>query len=722
MATSLKAELEIWAAALKAYDEQDFEKALDSFSRIADSSKILTNMGLIYATIGEHEAAVEQFMAATNLDPYLAIAYFQCGVSNFLLGRYDVALQNFEDALLYLRGNQAINYEQIGLKFKLFTPEVLFNKGLSQIYLGYPTEGLAEMEEARNQKVTDEHNVIDDAIRDRGEGYTVFSIPVGVLYRPSENKIKNSKSKDYLGKARLVAASDAADAFTEFTGVKKLKEEREKAKERDQDQDRDNDVLRRSATVPPLRTDPIGRSSLERSKTAFPSTRQQANTADSPAQPPTSGLSRINTVGPSRINISAFASSRSPSSTDAPALSPTSGLSRNNTVAPSRSNIPAFASSRPPSDPADAPALSPTLGLSRNNTFAPSRSNTTMMSARPTTPSSGAAVSAASRGLTIRKKEPLPSQLANQPGALFQPPFAPQSHPDPSQVPKQYQQQLYQNQPPAFNQNQPPAFNQYQQYPIQSIPDNGYQPPSASLQPSSLPVPKTPFVLRAAPPQEPARQADFFDDYINVYTEDYARSVVPGSLPNMGVDRVALWPQGSAQSSPGTTGSSLSAGSMIQRMPSRNGLAGSYSQGSMNSDAPTAVNISRAGGGSLRRKPTRRPTQRRPKTTYEEEEEGYVSGEYDDPFELSNIRVKLHYQGDVRGMTLTPDISFEEFVERVTSKFGTAMDGLGLKFKDEDDVKVTLRDGSDYELAIETVRASAKGRPEGKLEIWCTDM
>ena len=29
---SLKAELETWAAALKAYDEEDFEKALELFS------------------------------------------------------------------------------------------------------------------------------------------------------------------------------------------------------------------------------------------------------------------------------------------------------------------------------------------------------------------------------------------------------------------------------------------------------------------------------------------------------------------------------------------------------------------------------------------------------------------------------------------------------------------------------------------------------------------
>ena len=44
-----------------------------------------------------------------------------------------------------------------------------------------------------------------------------------------------------------------------------------------------------------------------------------------------------------------------------------------------------------------------------------------------------------------------------------------------------------------------------------------------------------------------------------------------------------------------------------------------------------------------------------------------------------------------------------------------------MKFKYEDGGKVTLRDEMDYELAIETARESAKGKPEGKLEIWCTE-
>lgn len=72
-------------------------------------------------------------------------------------------------------------------------------------------------------------------------------------------------------------------------------------------------------------------------------------------------------------------------------------------------------------------------------------------------------------------------------------------------------------------------------------------------------------------------------------------------------------------------------------------------------------------------------------------------------------------------MALDPAMPFEEFLDRVTAKFGAGFNGLGMKFKDEDGGKVTLRDEMDYELAIETARESAKGKPEGKLEIWCTD-
>jgi PB1 domain len=73
-------------------------------------------------------------------------------------------------------------------------------------------------------------------------------------------------------------------------------------------------------------------------------------------------------------------------------------------------------------------------------------------------------------------------------------------------------------------------------------------------------------------------------------------------------------------------------------------------------------------------------------------------------------------------MTLAPEVSFKEFVRMVMTKFGCPSHGLGLKFKEEDGLMVSLKDESDYELAIETARETAKGKPEGKLEIWCTEL
>ena len=82
---------------------------------------------------------------------------------------------------------------------------------------------------------------------------------------------------------------------------------------------------------------------------------------------------------------------------------------------------------------------------------------------------------------------------------------------------------------------------------------------------------------------------------------------------------------------------------------------------------------------------------------------------------------QLHYQDDVRGMAIDATMPFDEFVDRLTAKFDRSFDALGIKFKDEDGGRVTLRDDMDYELAIETAKESAKGKPEGKLEVWCTD-
>lgn len=95
------------------------------------------------------------------------------------------------------------------------------SRGITYLNLGDFDRGMALLREAAKNKVIPDHDVIDEAIQENGDGYTVFSIvsrllrdslqalmligcalqPVGVLYRPNEKKVANMGTKDYMGKA-----------------------------------------------------------------------------------------------------------------------------------------------------------------------------------------------------------------------------------------------------------------------------------------------------------------------------------------------------------------------------------------------------------------------------------------------------------------------------------------------------------------------------------------
>jgi hypothetical protein len=46
-----------------------------------------------------------------------------------------------------------------------------------------------------------------------------MTIPRGVLYRPSASKVRDSKKKDYLGNARVIAEVNPAADFKGFKGT-----------------------------------------------------------------------------------------------------------------------------------------------------------------------------------------------------------------------------------------------------------------------------------------------------------------------------------------------------------------------------------------------------------------------------------------------------------------------------------------------------------------------
>lgn len=201
------------------------------------NSKILFNIGLIHAANGYHEDAVTNFNAATELDTYLAIAWvplFHWDVEEFSDAELRVTARpragtsnaayriSYSDGIssrsrtLMLRSNTygRINgctfsfrfscrvsflpnltrpsptlsdYEQLGLKFKLWSAEVLYNRGLCLIYMNQLDNGMRDLQAAKREKQVPDHDVIDDAIAAQGRQFTVFSL-VGGMSTPSGGK------------------------------------------------------------------------------------------------------------------------------------------------------------------------------------------------------------------------------------------------------------------------------------------------------------------------------------------------------------------------------------------------------------------------------------------------------------------------------------------------------------------------------------------------------
>ncbi|KAG8679426.1 hypothetical protein FRC08_016985, partial [Ceratobasidium sp. 394] len=491
------------------------------------------------------------------------------------------------------------NYEQLGLNFRLYTAEILFNRGLCLLNLGRGEAGLADLQAAQKEKATPEHDVIDDAIRDQGDGYTVFSIPVGILFRPNPNKIKNLQAKDYLGKARLI--SKDGSGYQAFDGVDP------------------NDLAFRPEERRAAKAEgaSLGRSSSDLGGTSAPR---------NPA-----GLARAATtvavVAPSRPSIEAR---------------------------PSVEARPSLDNARRPS-PDDA--RRPSLDTPRRRAEPLARANTTVRPIRPQSPP--------------KSRSPEPSN-ARSPEPLTRANTAirsvrPQSPPEPLARANTVRP-TRSPEPLALTRSRSPE-------------------PMGPARGQSVRRP----VLKLAPAPVDTMAGQIYDAYTS--------PPPPQRAATLGVG-VSEW----SDSTPSRGSESVSRA--LSRSASR-------SQGSYVSRAPSQYTVRRA--------PSRRATVKsRGGRTYEEEE-GYVSGggeEGEVPFELTKIRVRLHFNDSLRGMAIMPDISCEDFMDQVCAKFGKEYGDLNLKFSDDDGARVTLVDESDFELAIETTRAAALKGKEPRLEIW----
>ncbi|KAJ6562357.1 hypothetical protein B0H19DRAFT_1233997 [Mycena capillaripes] len=186
----LKAEMRAWQSALQANDSGDFRGSLRLFEPIADTSKIFVNVALIHDRLGERAEAIESLTKAIELDKYLAIGYFQRGVCHFHGEQYAEALQDFSDAQVMMRTNVEINYDILGLNYKLKLPEILFNKWLTLTRMGKRKESAVVLQTILESSPPPQLEAMIKSAKEKpGEGIPC-SLPVGTLFRPSAGRMQ----------------------------------------------------------------------------------------------------------------------------------------------------------------------------------------------------------------------------------------------------------------------------------------------------------------------------------------------------------------------------------------------------------------------------------------------------------------------------------------------------------------------------------------------------
>nr|XP_021527079.1 NADPH oxidase activator 1 [Aotus nancymaae] len=115
-----------WHLGAQAVERGDWARALRLFSGVpAPPARLCFNAGCVHLLAGGRlEAALRAFDQAVTKDTCMAVGFFQRGVANFQLARFQEALSDFQLALAQLRGHAAIDYTQLGLRFKLQAWEV----------------------------------------------------------------------------------------------------------------------------------------------------------------------------------------------------------------------------------------------------------------------------------------------------------------------------------------------------------------------------------------------------------------------------------------------------------------------------------------------------------------------------------------------------------------------------------------------------------------------
>uniref|UniRef100_A0A3Q2NXS0 NADPH oxidase activator 1 n=1 Tax=Fundulus heteroclitus TaxID=8078 RepID=A0A3Q2NXS0_FUNHE len=189
--------LGLWNESVQAVDAKDWEGALAKLEQITEpTSRTHFNAALAHLALGQTDMALRSLDFTIAKDERLAVAFFQRAALMML----EEALSDCIWAQKHMRGNVVIDYRQLGLRYKLYSWQVLYNAAAVYSRMGQWEQAMDILLSATQERGQGRVGNIE-----RKEALNPLMVPEGLVFRPRKQEIEQLHQRDFLGKAKVMA-------------------------------------------------------------------------------------------------------------------------------------------------------------------------------------------------------------------------------------------------------------------------------------------------------------------------------------------------------------------------------------------------------------------------------------------------------------------------------------------------------------------------------------